>query len=252
MAAKPRRFPDSAIALLIISVCVMAYWYSIPAIGHGRAQRRPSDLANLHNISIAIQCFASTNDGQLPPQSHGPHDVSWRVALLPLLDHAAMYRAYHRDKPWNDPANQEFAQTKIPAFICPENPTPRDAQGRYYTAYALLTGSGTAYDQPTPQKLEELPNGLTSTILAVEASGANIVWNEPRDLDVAQDRILVGPRNEPIRTVGGWVSRQHKDYVNVVFADGSTRTLSLTIDPEVLKAMTAAESADHPKDKRIP
>src|SRR5262249_20197776 len=158
-----------------------------------------------------VQNFTATNDGRLPPQTHGSSDESWRVAVLPMLDHSAMYRAYHRDKPWNDPANLEFAETKISTFICPENPTPRDAQGRYYTAYALLTGPGTAYDQPTPQKLEELPNGLTQTMLAVEACGANIVWNEPRDLDVTQDRILVGSRDEPIQTAGSWVSRQHKD-----------------------------------------
>lgn len=241
--------PIGGVGVFLIVALIFCLPYSME---RPRKRGRPLCVSNLHNIAVGLQNYAYVNDGLLLAPVSGPHNESWRVLLLPMMDHVAMYRAYHHDKPWHDPANQEFARTKIPYFTCPENPTPRDAQGRYYTAYALLTGPGTAYDQPMSRKLDDLPNGQTQTILAVEACGANIVWNEPRDLDVIRDRILVGSRDEPIQTAGGWVSRQHKDYVNVVFADGSTRTLSLTIDPEVLKAMTSVDPANKSKNKTSP
>jgi len=232
-----RYLADSGLIALVI-VLFLTLIIDWPWVQRRRVRRRPSCVVNLHRISVAVHNFASTNEERLPPLSHGPQELSWRVALLPLLDQAAMYRAYHRDKPWNDPANREFAETKIPEFHCPDNPTPRDALGRYYTAYAFLTGPGTAYDQPEPRTLEDLRNGLSQTLLAVEACGANIVWNEPRDLDVVREGIVPDPKRDSIATAGGWVSPHHPDYVNVVYADGSTRTLSLKIDPEVRKALS--------------
>lgn len=230
--------------IAITLVVAIIYFFVLHPLQRPRRGSRPPCISNLHNLSIGIQNFASTNGGKMPSPTFGPHDLSWRYAILPLVDHSAIFHDYHRDKPWNDPANFKFAQTRIPIFVCPTNPTPRDAQGRFYTAYALLTGPGTAYDQSEPRKLEELPNGLTQTILVVEACGANIVWNEPRDLDVDRDRIQVNVPKESIQTGGGWVSSQHGNEINVAFADGSAKTISANIDPDVLKALATPRPTD--------
>lgn len=194
-------------------------------------------LSNLSQIIVSAHNHAATHQDQLPPQSQGPQELSWRVLLLPWIDQAALYRSYHGDNSWDDPENLEFAKTKISIYVCPDNPMPQDSLERYFTAYALLTGPGTAYDLDEPRRLMELPDGMTQTILFVEACGANIVWTEPRDVNVDRAQIEVNVKQESVRTTGGWQTRQHEDYVNVAFADGSTRSLSLKIDPEVRKAL---------------
>lgn len=165
--------------------------------------------------------------------------------LLPLMDHAWLYREYHRDKPWNDPANGEFAKTRIPNYVCPDDPTPQDAQGRYYSSYALPTGPGTAFDGPEPMTLDDFTDGITQTILVVEACGANIIWNEPRDIDVSREEPRVEIMEKTQTSSNAWLSGYHFDTVNVAFADGSVKPLSKDIDPAVLKALATPNGDDH-------
>lgn len=213
-----------------------------PGISVRPAMRRMQCMSNLHNIILAVQNYASVQDGQLPPAGTLPGDLSWRVEILPLMDQSALYRSYQRDKPWNDPANDEFTKIWIKAYSCPSNPNLKDDKDRYYTAYALLTGPGTAFDGPQTMSLDELGlgPGLSQTMLIGEACGANIVWNEPRDIDVARERPGVNLPGKSRGTSSGWLSTYHTDQANIAFADGSVKSISTTIDPEVLKAMVTA------------
>jgi prepilin-type processing-associated H-X9-DG protein len=230
------------VALLFFGGLMLVALLAPPKSYAGRAARRIQCMSNLHQIIIAVHNYASVNDGHMPPAGTEPYDLSWRVQILPLMDQSALYRSYQRDKPWNDPANDEFTKIWIKAYSCPSNPNLQDSQGRYYTAYALMTGTGTAFDGPKTLSLDDIAAGpgLTHTMLMGEACGANIVWNEPRDIDVARERPGVNLPGKTRGTSGGWLSTYHKAQVNVAFADGSVKSLSVDTDPEVLKAMIKA------------
>lgn len=235
--------------LLLVFVAIMVAVMQ-PGFPVNKVARRMQCQNNVHNLMISLQNYASTNDGQMPPAGSQPDDLSWRVRLLPLMDQSALYRAYQRDKPWDDPANGEFTKIWIKVLSCPSNPNLNDSQGRYYTAYALMTGPGTAFDGPNPLTLDDIGQGkgLTQTLIIGEACGANIVWNEPRDIDVSQERPGVNLPGKTRGTSNGWLSTYHKDNVNIAFADGSVKSVSANIDPEVLKALVSVDPADRLKE----
>lgn len=244
----------SAVTLILGGLFGLLVLTSLPEFADARrAARRSQCLSNMHHVVMAIYNHPSTSmGGPLPaPVVHGTSEFSWRYTVLPVVLDTSVYKRYRRDKPWNDPANREFSTTRIAPYTCPSNPNPRDAEGRYYTAYALLTGPGTMYDGDKPPRLNDIGGSLSQTILLAEACGANIVWNEPRDIDVSRE--LVGV-NLPGRTRGssaGWLSGGHYGGVNVAFADGSARTLSANIDPAVLKALATIDHKDNPPIDRI-
>lgn len=240
--------------VIFISLCA-SFLMLLPAMNDARrVLPRMECLNNLRNIIVALQNYASVNDGFMPRAGTELSDLSWRVQLLPLMDESALYQSYHRDKPWNDASNDEFAKIWIKAYSCPSNPNLKDSQGRYYTAYALMTGPGTAFDGPQTMSLDELGfgPGLSQTMLIGEACGANIVWNEPREIDVARERPGVNLPGKSQGTSSGWLSTYHKDQANIAFADGAVKSISMKIDPEVLKAMASVDPAEKSKIKTTP
>jgi prepilin-type processing-associated H-X9-DG protein len=92
-----------------------------------------------------------------------------------------------------------------------------------------------------------MADGLTNTMLLGEACGLNIVWNEPRDIEVGTLPAGVNLSGKTPGTSDGWLSSYHLDSANVAFADGSTRTISKKIDPKILKALTTVDGDDTPE-----
>jgi len=85
-------------------------------------------------------------------------------------------------------------------------------------------------------------------MMVVEACGHDeVVWSEPRDIDVRQQSISV---NAPGRRPGHSVSilsSYHSGGAHVAKADGSVAFLSSNMDPEVLRSLTMAFAADRRK-----
>lgn len=240
--------------LLLFSACFVILMLIPPVMHPKKAARRMECMSHLHNLMVALQNYASVNNAALPAPGIAPTDLSWRVQILPMIDESALYRAYHRDKPWDDLANDEFAKHQIKVYQCPSNPQEKDAQGRYYSSYAALTGPGTAFVGPQALTLDEIgaAGGLSNTMLLVEACGANIVWNEPRDIPTDQRPAGVNLPGPTRGTSGGWLSTYHKGIANIAFADGSVHAISANIDPAVLKALSTVDPKDNPKDGKIP
>ncbi len=249
-----RSQPWAANALLILGLGLIVALIAPVRTNVRPVARRMQCLNNLHNVVLALHNYAIVNNGALPPPGIEPADLSWRVQILPLIDESALYRAYHRDKPWDDPANDEFAKHQIKVYWCPSNPQEKDAQGRYYSSYAALTGPGTAFVGPHALTLDEIGTAgeLSKTILFVEACGANIVWNEPRDIPTDQRPAGVNLPGPTRGTSGGWLSTYHKETANIAFADGSVHSISANIDPAVLKALSTVDPQDNPKDGKLP
>lgn len=80
--------------------------------------------------------------------------------------------------------------------------------------------------------------------MVVEACGMNIIWNEPRDIDLTTTPIAVNLPGKPRHHSPAMVSSLHKGGGNVLFADGTIRFISQTIDPKVLQALTTARGGE--------
>ncbi len=224
----------------------------LPGVPNAReAARRSMCTGRFKKVAIASHDWESQH-GRLPDavyvtESGTPR--SWRVELLPYLFSQDLRDQYHDDDPWTSAANTSVARAPVEHFTCPANPEPRDAQGRLFSAIAFVTGPGACFPDGRGLPLDEITDGTSATLLAVEACGQRIIWTEPRDVDVA--RLPVGI-NLPGQTSGashGLISSYHPNVANVAMADGSCRALSEQIDPTVLHALTTA-NGDEPLDQR--
>lgn len=85
-------------------------------------------------------------------------------------------------------------------------------------------------------------------LLLAEACGQNIVWTEPRDVDVSQVPLGVNlPGSQPLAS-HGLVSSRHTMLdaagANTLFADGHGEFISNDVDPDVLRALVTAGAGD--------
>src|SRR6516165_8316569 len=65
-----------------------------------------SYIANsLRNIGLALHNYQSVRKGRLPPpvvkDKNGRPLYSWRVLLLPYLEHEPLYKQFKLDEPWD-------------------------------------------------------------------------------------------------------------------------------------------------------
>ncbi len=241
-ADKPRQLMMETTALVPILAILFALL--IPATGqHVRSGRRTACKNNLKQIGLALHNFHDTRDA-FPSRTVGDPPQSWRVSILPFLDQAPLYDAYHHDRAWDSDENAQFARTEILALQCPDQQRRRDDADRWLTSYAVpfgLHGIWKAEGSPT---IAEIADGTSNTLAVVEACGRHIVWNEPRDVDLASTPFKVNLRGTRPFESPSLGSSYHRGGVHSLLADGSVRFLSSNIDPVVLQALTTADGGE--------
>jgi hypothetical protein len=179
---------------------------------------------NLHQLSIAALNHADANRSTLPAvaivDKAGKPLLSWRVHLLPYLDEEKLYKEFHLDEPWDSDHNKKLI-AKMPAVFRSHN-RKLNEQGK--TVFLAPTGKGTAWPGaaglPFPASFTD---GTSNTILFVLADDAHAVeWTKPEDLKINPDKPHTG------------LGQRGGQYL-VGLADGSVRSLSLTISKETLR-----------------
>ena len=150
--------------------------------------------------------------------------MSWRVAILPMLDYDLLYRQYDPKQPWDRHKNLGIVKGMPPEFRCPSD---GDA-GEGETSYVMITGNNTIggpLGSPGTRSAEVM-DGLSRTILVIEVHGLKIPWMEPRDitLDELLARVQSGTR------IG------HVASFNVAMGDDSVQKLPAKIDAETCAA----------------
>ncbi|HEY3963901.1 MAG TPA: DUF1559 domain-containing protein [Planctomycetaceae bacterium] len=189
------------------------------------------------------------------PSASAPQ--SWRLLMLNYMERPIKHghgvdpmADYDIHQPWDAPVNLVPSRTYKSQYSCPWSPFPIDELGRYYTAYALITGHGTAFPGGHGIKLDTIAeaDGLSHTLLLGECSGLNIAWVEPRDIDVSKQKIGINLPGDRPRFSSSILSSYHTGGAYVALADGSVRFLSEKIDPKVLQALTTATGGENVPD----
>lgn len=240
--AAPKRANVSLVVILIALVAAVPIMLAcagiliallLPAFSISReAARRTACANNLRQIGLALQNYHSAH-GCFPPaflaDDEGRPMHSWRVLILPYLDHKWLYDQYDFDEPWDGPANLALADLMPDVYRCPSDIGPGDAPE---TSYAMVVGPGTISDGPTPSRISQIRDGLAGTLMVVEVAGSHINWLEPRDCRIEE---LASPGADG---EGPGICSGHPDVVNVLFCDGSVRAISDWLDPEVVQALS--------------
>lgn len=211
--------------MAFIGVCAI-----LPSVigGAREAHRRTQCAENLRQIGKALHAYHE-EWSCFPPAYVAGEDGrrlhSWRVLILPYLGEQALYRQYSLNEPWDSPDNLEVARRMPPVFHCPGD---RQA-GPSDTSYAMTVGPGAFSEGPTSTTIEQITDGLESTIAVVETSGLAIRWTEPRDLEAEtmtyaiNDTAAIGPISK------------HYHGANFLFADGKVLFLA---DPTAFEGTT--------------
>ncbi len=120
--------------------------------------------------------------GSLPPAYvPGPDGTpwhSWRVLILPQMEHAALYNAYRFDEPWDGPHNSRLAD-KIGSIYLRSGLDPAT---RRMTSFVAVVGPETAWPGAKPLQREQIGDGPGNTLLVVEVPDGDIPWMAPVDL----------------------------------------------------------------------
>lgn len=201
-----------------------------------RAQRAHSSMNNLKMLGIAMHTYQVAHRRFPPAVLYGPDGktpYSWRVALLQYLEPegVALYEQYHFDEPWDSPANRKVLAKMPDMFRSPTEPA-----GSTNACYFALTGPGTMFDGREGTQIRSVRDGLTGTILLVEAK-RDVPWTKPEDIPYAPDK--------PLPKLGGFF----EGIFHVLLADGAVRSFSHDIPAETLRALITRNGREIVKDE---
>jgi hypothetical protein len=215
--------------LVALPVCVLSLFAILP---QGGIPKAASDRTQCkHNLSVLAMAMHNYHDayGSFPPayiaDGNGRPLHSWRVLLLPFLEHRNLYKLYRFDEPSDGPHNSALAARMPPEFRCQADTGP-DTDASYF----VVVGPKTVFPGATPVAIKDIPDGTSNTILLVEAVHTGIKWLEPRDLTYEQAIRGINPK-------AGGISSHHPGGAQVALADGSRRFLPDEIPVEQLKLL---------------
>lgn len=179
--------------------------------------------------------------GNYPPMQHDePLDdvslrssmLSWRVHLLPYLNHASLYEQFRLEEPWDSPHNKQLLSCMPDCFRAAD-----DSEESHTTRIVRIMGRGTAFPQVgRAVKSRDIRDGSHQTIHFIQAPVADVVpWTRPDDIlidldaspaDDALNRLLVTPN------------------LKTATFDGAIRRLAPTVNAETLKALITPSGSE--------
>ena len=239
-------FARTILASSILTGCVFVWL--VPAVKQAReAARRSSCRCRFCSIIFDAHNQAIERGHRFPgpaTKTTGQPPRSWRLEGLGSWDEFDQLARYRDSEPWDSPHNLEVGNRLPEMFDCPSRPAVEALPGEVPpTAQVMITGPH-AYGTAEGRKIDDFPDGLGYTIAFAEAAGRRIPWTEPRYVELEDDAISV---NQPGRTPGtssSMISSHHPGRANIVFANGSSRSISERIDPKVLRALLTADGGE--------
>jgi hypothetical protein len=210
----------------------------------GPAAYRSTCSNNLRQLALALHGYHDRY-GQFPPpyiaDANGQPMHSWRVLVLPYMEHQAVYDLYDFSEAWNGPKNRLLATRIFDTFACPSAAAPGA------TNYFYVAGPGRPGHEGEGLTMGEIADDHGETILLVESDTLAVNWMEPRDLTL--DEALRGVNVRPGPSIGSphYVEeRPGRRYygANVAMVDGSIRFLPERVDSDALRALLTIDGGE--------
>jgi hypothetical protein len=185
-------------------------------------------MNNLKQVGLACLNYESTFGKFLTNiVKDGKPLLSWRVAILPYLEEGNLHKRFHLDEPWDSPHNLEAAKNMPDIY--------QKLRYRYdgKTCVMVFSGKGSPFDGDKPFTVSSIRDGMSNTILAVEAGDDKAVpWTKPEDLAFDPE--------DPAKALGdvppaGFIA---------LFFDGHVQTISKKVDAKTLKALITPSGAE--------
>lgn len=187
--------------------------------------RQNVSLNNMKQLGLALFSYQEAT-GTLPPTAAGQKPkqppVSWRVLILPYLEEAALYQQYRFDEAWDSENNKKLIPRIPNVFKAPGS--RKAAEGR--TNYLAVVGDSYALAADKARPLVAFTDGLSNTILLVEANDEHAVpWTKPED--------FTPDKAKPISGLTGL----RQDRFLALAADGAVHVVPAEIRAETLHGL---------------
>jgi RNA polymerase sigma factor (sigma-70 family) len=170
---------------------------------------RRQSARNLRQIGEALHKYHAEHK-HFPPAAIYSKDgkplLSWRVALLPQLGEENLYRQFKLDESWDSEHNKKLLAQMPQVYAPVAGVTTKE---EHATFYRVFTGASTVFEGQEGVKQEAITDGLSATILAVEAAQA-VPWTRPQELPYD---------GNPLPKLGGLFP----DGFHILVADGAVR-----------------------------
>ncbi len=232
---------------VVIVVIVMLISLLLPATQSAReAARRAACINNLKQLGLALHNYHDAHK-QFPPAVIGPANMprerqfSWIVALLPYMEEGNLYKKLRLDLPCDHPDNAALLRVALPSVLCPSDPGRTDSlEGVYKTSYVAITGAGKwrgviGFDRGLG--VREITDSTSNTVMVAEVIDGG-PW-------------YAGGYGTA-RPIDDWLGKvtwsQHPGVGNFVLADGSVRSVSTGINPQLLRALATAQGGESVSD----
>jgi hypothetical protein len=211
------------IVVTTFAALMLLAFFGMPSL-HAQAATKQKSSNNLKQMALAFHAYHDTY-GTFPPPTVYSKDgkkplYSWRVAILPFIEEDKLYKQFKLDEPWDSDNNKPLLE-KVPKVYAPVAAKPKDKTA---THYQLLVGGGAMFDEKQKTRVASVPDGLSNTIMIVEAEEA-VPWSKPADL-------TYDPKKE-LPKFGGLF----KDGFHAGFGDGVVRFVKKDTDEKLLRAL---------------
>jgi hypothetical protein len=247
-----RRFSSLLTAFIgAAAVVAIGYWLTI-AINDAREDARRSNCkGELKQIGLALVNYRETYGCFPPPylaDASGRPMHSWRVLILPFIDHADLYNEYRFDEPWDGPNNRKLSARILlwPDYSFYHCPSDRPASGEVdatMTSYVAVVGPETAWRAGGCVALDEIADGPEHTLMVVEVANSGIHWMEPRDLQVLQMAPTINAKG------GQGISSRHRGGAHAATADDRVYFLSDKLPATTIRGLLTINGGERISEK---
>ena len=223
---KPKQTESRMDIDLGISASQLASWQEpfLEAVTTARtAAQRSASLNNLKQIGLALHNYHDTyrqfpvGEGPNIKSKDGKPLLSWRVHLLPFIEQDPLYSRFKLDEPWDSPHNIKLADQIPITYVAPNQP---DLGNK--TTYLAPVGPGSILGSSKKLGFRNITDGTSLTIMIVQVAPDKAVpWTKPED--------VIYDVTNPVASLGNV-----DQTFSCLFADGSVRTLPVTMKPKTL------------------
>ena len=200
----------------------------LPAVQAAREAARRMNASNeLKMIGLAMHNYHSAYN-HLPDRAIRDADgkplLSWRVAILPFIEHEALYKRFHLDEPWDSEHNLTLLAEMPEVYV---DPSAQLAPGE--TVFQAITGDGRMFPADRQAGFRDILDGLSNTLMVVETSqAAAVAWTKPVDVEI-------DPAN-PLANMGD----SHQGGFHVLMGDGSVKFITYSVNVDLFRGLLTA------------
>lgn len=191
------------------------------------ASQTGEKLRGLQMIGLAMHEFHDVHDSFPAQDGFGDWqgNLSWRVHLLPYLNHDDLYEQFRLDEPWDSQHNLTLVEQMPDVFLT------EGVEDAGKTSLHVIGGEGAPFNEDHGPRIQEVIDGTSNTILVVIAGADKAeIWTKPGALQLKS--------SDPVSTLGSV-----GETFSAVFMDGSARFLPSDLPPDGLRALFQHQDA---------